>query len=65
MRARDGEGVARDELEEMGLSNREIAELAEKLAAPGRPDFELDPSVMRSAEEMAEEMFEAVPGSFE
>src|SRR5690606_4447793 len=42
-----GGRVGRDELAALGLSNREIAELVEKLAAPERPDFELDLSRMR------------------
>jgi thymidylate synthase (FAD) len=57
--------VAREQLKEMGLSNREIAELGEKLQAPERPDFELDLSSMKTADQMAEEMYEAVPGTFE
>ncbi len=65
VRARDGAAVASDELKELGLSNREVTELVEKLAAPERPDFELDLSRMESSDEMAEKMFEAVPGSFE
>jgi thymidylate synthase (FAD) len=65
VRVKDGAAVITDELEELGLSNREITELAEKLQAPGRPDFELDLSAMRTAEEMAEEMYEAVPDTFE
>jgi hypothetical protein len=47
-----------------GLSPREIRELVEKLQAPDRPDFELDLSRMRTAEEVAAEMYEAVPGDF-
>ena len=65
VRVKDGAAVVTDELKELGLSNREITELAEKLQAPGRPDFELDLSAMRTAEEMAEEMYEAVPERFE
>jgi len=47
-----------------GLSPREIRELIEKLQAPDRPDFELDLARMRTAEEVAAEMYEAVPGDF-
>ena len=65
VRVKDGAAVVTDELKELGLSNREITELAEKLQTPGRPDFELDLSAMRTAEEMAEEMYEAVPERFE
>jgi thymidylate synthase (FAD) len=65
VRAREGAVMPTDELKEAGLSNREVGELVEKLQAPPRPDFELDLSTMRSAEEMAEKMYEAVPGNFE
>ena len=63
VRARDGASVPKAELTQMGLSAREIAELEEKLQAPDRPDFELDLSRMRSAEIVAKEMEEAVPGT--
>jgi hypothetical protein len=39
--------------------------LIAKLQAPARPDFELDLSKMKSAEEVGKTMSEAVPGSFE
>jgi thymidylate synthase (FAD) len=58
-------GISRERLEELGLSGREIRELLEKLTPRPRPDFELDLSAMRSAEEVAREMDRAVPGSFE
>jgi thymidylate synthase (FAD) len=63
--ARDGARVPAAEMKEMGLSPREIRELIEKLEVPSPPDFELDVSIMRSADEMAAQMYEAVPGSFE
>lgn len=63
--ARDGASVSKDEMTAAGLSGREITELVEKLEAPGHPDFDLDMSTMRTADEMASEMFEAVPSSFE
>ena len=63
--AREGASVSRDEMASAGLSGREITELVEKLEAPGHPDFDLDLSTMRTADEMASEMFEAVPSSFE
>jgi len=63
--ARDGVSVSKGEMASAGLSGREIAELAEKLEAPGHPDFDLDLSTMRTADEMASTMFEAVPSSFE
>ena len=61
------EGASLDEarLEELGLSPREVREFIDKLQPPERPDFELDMASMRSAEEMATRMYEAVPGSFE
>jgi hypothetical protein len=49
----------------MGLSGREVRELGEKLSRPTRPDFDLDLSRMRDAEEMGREMAEAVPAVFE
>ena len=54
-----------DELKEMGLSGREMRELIEKLQPRAIPDYELDLSTMRPAEELAAELEEAVPGSFE
>ena len=65
MRARGGAAVGPDELKAAGLSAREVTELADKLRAPDHPDFELDLSTMRTADEVAKEMYEAVPGSFE
>jgi thymidylate synthase (FAD) len=63
--ARDGARVSAAEMQDAGLSPREIRELVEKLRAPERPDFELDISRMETADEMAAKMYEAVPGSFE
>jgi thymidylate synthase (FAD) len=65
IRARDGAKLSVDEMKAAGLSAREVGELVEKLSEPGHPDFHLELSDMRSAEEMAAAMFEAVPGSFE
>ena len=48
-------------LRDRGLSNREVSELVEKLTKRDVPDFELDVSAMRSAEEMSERMLAAVP----
>jgi thymidylate synthase (FAD) len=62
---RDGASLDVARLEELGLSPREVREFIDKLQPPERPDFELDLSSMRSAEEMAARMYEAVPGSFE
>lgn len=52
-------------LGEMGLSGREISELKEKLVPKERPDFDLDLTAMRTAEEMAGQMQDAVPGGLE
>jgi thymidylate synthase (FAD) len=62
LRARPDAGPLRPEaLKEMGLSKREIAELVEKLQPARRPDFELDLSRMKSAEEIGDKMAEATP----
>jgi thymidylate synthase (FAD) len=63
--ARTGARVSKDEMKVAGLAPREIRELEEKLQAPGRPDFELDLDRFRSAEEVAAEMYRAVPGDFQ
>jgi len=66
IRVRSGAGeVSADEMEEQGLSPREIRELRGKLQPKPAPDFELDLSRMRTAEEMEEEMYQAVPSAFE
>ena len=55
-------GVAKKEdLRAAGLAPREIRELLDKLAPVERPDFTLDLSQMKSAEEMSGKMAEAVP----
>jgi thymidylate synthase (FAD) len=61
--ARADASFSADELEVAGLSGREIRELVTKLQAPAHPDFELDLSKMKSAEEVAKTMSEAVPSS--
>jgi flavin-dependent thymidylate synthase len=63
VRTREGARLSKEQLAELGMSGREIAELAEKLQAPDRPDFELDLSRMRSAEDVGDEMAEAIPGT--
>ncbi|NNF13008.1 MAG: FAD-dependent thymidylate synthase [Gemmatimonadetes bacterium] len=62
---RDGAVVSAAEMKEMGLSAREIRELVEKVQTPPSQDFDLDMSSMKSADEMAELMYKAVPGNFE
>jgi thymidylate synthase (FAD) len=61
--ARAGASYSADEMKDAGLSGREIRELVTKLQAPTRPDFELDLSKMKAAEEIAKTMSEAVPDS--
>jgi len=63
--SRPSAAVSKKEMKESGLSPREIGELVEKIQAPDRPDFELDLSRMRSAEDVAAEMYEAVPNDFD
>ena len=65
IRARPGGVISAEAMAEAGLSGREARELMEKLEAPDHPDFELDLSTMRSPEDVAKEMYQAVPGSFE
>ncbi|MDX1394237.1 MAG: FAD-dependent thymidylate synthase [Gemmatimonadota bacterium] len=59
--ARDGVSLDTDALKGVGMSAREVREFLEKLRAPERPDFSLDLSRMRGAEEMAAEATAAVP----
>jgi len=63
--SRKGASLSPDEMKALGLSGREVRELGEKLTRPARPDFDLDLSRMRDAEEMGREMAEAVPAVFE
>jgi thymidylate synthase (FAD) len=66
VRVRPGaSGVGPDALAAGGLSAREIEEFRHKLEARTLPDFDLDLSKMRSAEVVAAQMEEAVPGTFE
>jgi thymidylate synthase (FAD) len=65
VRAREGASLQADQLAQLGLSTREIREFIDKLQPPPRPDFELDLATMRSADEMAARMLEAVPEAFE
>ena len=60
--AREGASLDAEALRDHGLSNREVAELVDKLQPSEVPDFELDLSRMRSAEAMGEIMQAAVPG---
>ena len=61
----DRDSLGFDVLREMGMAPREIRELTGKIRRRTPPDFDLDLSRFRSAEEVAAEMHEAVPGNFE
>lgn len=61
----DAGALDEEALREVGMSGREIREFRAKLAAPEAPDFELDLSRMRPAEEVKEEMSRAVPEALE
>ena len=61
LRARDGASMSTEDLKEVGLSAREIRELRTKLQPREVPDYELDLSTMRHADDVAAEMYEAVP----
>ena len=66
VRPRDGaDSLALKDFQEFGLSPREAREFVEKLQPTDVPDYELDLSLMRPAEELAAELEAAVPGSFE
>ena len=66
VRAKSGAAsLSPDQLKEMGLSGREIRELVEKFQPRDVPDYDLDLSKMRRAEDLAAELEAAVPGSFE
>ena len=66
VRPRDGaDSLPLKDFQEFGLSGREAREFVEKLQPTDVPDYELDVSLMRPAEELAAELEEAVPGSFE
>jgi thymidylate synthase (FAD) len=66
VRPRDGSsGLTAEDFKELGLAPREAREFIEKLHPVEIPDYELDLSLMRRAEELAAELEEAVSGSFE
>ncbi|MEZ4415682.1 MAG: FAD-dependent thymidylate synthase [Gemmatimonadota bacterium] len=62
---REGAFVDNAAMQAAGLSKREVDELREKLAPPPAEDFELDLRAMRTSEQIAEKMYQAVPGSFD
>ncbi len=59
------EGLSAEDLEQVGLSSREVREFGAKLRSEDLPSFELDLSRMRTAEEVSEKMEEALPDSLE
>ena len=66
VRTRDGSGgLTSADFKEFGLAPREAREFVAKFQTAAVPDYELDLSLMRPAEELAAELEEAVPGSFE
>ncbi len=66
VRTRDGGGsLALADFKEFGLAPREAREFVEKFQTAEVPDYDLDLSLMRRAEDLAAELEEAVPGSFE
>jgi thymidylate synthase (FAD) len=61
LRAKNGVSLAGADLDALGLAKREARELFEKLASGSVPDFELDLSRARKAEEFAARFADAVP----
>jgi hypothetical protein len=61
LRGRADASLDHNAMANLGLSKREIIELAEKLQPAADRDFELDLSTMKSAEEMGAQMQAAVP----
>jgi thymidylate synthase (FAD) len=59
--ARPGAALEPADLADRGLSQREIAELVDKLRPTTMPDFDLDLETMKTAEEIGERMQAAVP----
>ena len=61
----DRDSLGFKELRRLGMAPREVRELVAKIRRRTPPDFDLDLSRFRSAEDVAAEMQEAVPGDFE
>ncbi len=61
----DRDSLGFEELRGLGMAPREVRELVAKIRQRTPPDFDLDMSRFRSAEDVAAEMHEAVPGNFE
>ena len=66
LEVREGGGsLSFEALRGMGMAPREVRELVGKIRRRTAPDFDLDLSHFRSAEDVAAKMHEAVPGNFE
>ena len=61
----DRDGLGFEELRAMGMAPREVRELVAKIRRRTPPDYDLDLSRFRNAEDVAAEMHEAVPGNYE
>ena len=61
----DRDNLGFEDLRGLGMVPREVRELVAKIRRRTPPDFDLDMSRFRSAEDVAAEMHEAVPGNFE
>ena len=61
----DRDSLSWEDLRELGMAPREIRELTGKIRRRTPPYFDLDLSRFRSAEDVAAEMHEAVPGNFD
>ena len=61
----DRDNLGFEDLRGLGMAPREVRELVAKIRRRTPPDFDLDMSRFRSAEDVAAEMHEAVPGNFE
>ena len=61
----DRESLGFEELRVLGMAPREIRELTGKIRRRKPPDFDLDLSRFRTAEDVAAKMHEAVPGNDE
>jgi thymidylate synthase (FAD) len=61
----DRDSLGFEELRGLGMAPREVRELVAKIRRRTAPDFDLDLTRFRSAEDVAAEMHEAVPGNHE
>ena len=61
VKAREGASMDEDAMAAVGLSRREMREFRDKLQPREVPTFDLDLSTMRDADDVAAEMYDAVP----